>query len=128
MQWLGRGNRKSSMRLFPADEPMRRCIKAVEEEQQEAIKDIAGKLTRLPGDRRGDKDLGEIPSLITPLTSTVTTHCASELNGESMDVEETEFYRELAVDHNVPMSPLQVKQLVEDAEKRMKSGWKLVLL
>jgi superfamily II DNA or RNA helicase len=109
--------------FVPADEAMQKCIKAVEQEQQEAVKQIQNQF----GEERGEKNektLGDPnPCVITPLTSAVTTHSASELNGETMSALETEYYRQLAEKHHVPVSPLQLKRLLESAQTFRETNW-----
>jgi superfamily II DNA or RNA helicase len=109
------------LRAFvPGDQAMLDCVRAIENQQEEAVRSLREVMDGPPSEPR--RDGGVTPSQpasdITPVTSALTESWASELHGPSLTPEETTHYESIAEDCGTRLTPVQVKQIVEEAEKR----------
>lgn len=133
MQMLGRGWRTDPSAgpwqsqvchaFVPDDEAMQKCILDIASEQEAAARDLEERIRSL--EETAPNDLGtsdQTVTDITPLTSASTCRQAGELGGEELTPEESTFFGELAKEHQLPLSPIQLKNLIADANAKMSGG------
>lgn len=106
----------------PYDDAFLKCIKAIEDEQQEAVRSMREVMhgsDNPPG--RDDPPLP--PAEIAPITSKATESWSGRLHGEIMTPEETEYFRSLAESVGLRIAPEEAKAFFDAAKRREADGW-----